>query len=120
MYTIAEKIKELRIEANLTQPELAKLVGVSNGTISFWENGQSTPRFFYIRRLAESLNTTPEYLLEDESNNQQKIETTEKLSKNEEKLLQAYRKMSEGKKRALFQMLDIDQTETKTRNSDNS
>lgn len=113
MCKIADKIKELRIEAGITQPELAKLVGVSNGTISFWENGLSTPRFSYIKKLAVSLNTTSDYLLEEEKRDMNQHE----LTQDEERLLQAYRKMSEGKKKALFSMLDIgDMSDIKTQN----
>lgn len=114
MSTIAEKIKELRLENELTQPDLAKLVGVSNGTISFWENGLSTPRFNYVKKLAESLGTTLEFLLEETTlNNEPHREITGTISRDEELLLHAYRNMSAGKKKALFNMLDIDDSAIK-------
>ena len=104
MATLAEKIKALRLEQGLTQPQLAKLVGVSNGTISFWENGLNRPRSDYVIKIAEALNTSSEYLLDNENESDiSYIQPEDELL-----LLRAYRQMSEGKKRALFQMLDLD------------
>jgi transcriptional regulator with XRE-family HTH domain len=37
--TLGEDIRDARERAQLTQPELGKLVGVSEGTISNWERG---------------------------------------------------------------------------------
>lgn len=38
--TLGDQIREARERAQLTQPELAELVGVSEGTISNWERGK--------------------------------------------------------------------------------
>ena len=38
-----ENFKALRIESGLGQIELAKLLGVSKGVISLWENGLREP-----------------------------------------------------------------------------
>ena len=38
-----EILKSLRIENNVTQPQLATAIGVSNGLISLWENGLREP-----------------------------------------------------------------------------
>lgn len=56
-------IKELRQLKNISQPELAKNIGVSNGTISFWENGQNEPKASYIKRLSNYFGVTTDYLL---------------------------------------------------------
>lgn len=37
-------IKKLRARLKLTQPELAKLLGVSNASIVSWEGGKANPR----------------------------------------------------------------------------
>lgn len=37
-------IKKLRARLKLTQPELAKLLGVSNASVGFWEGGKTNPR----------------------------------------------------------------------------
>lgn len=105
METFAEKLKDLRLERGLTQPDLAKLIGVSNGSISFWENGLNTPRADIINKLAKALNTTPEFLLNTDTEN-----INDTIPQDELLLLKAYRAMSPGKKKALFNMLDIDES----------
>lgn len=69
MNNLGETIKQLRIEKTLTQPQLAKAIGVSNGIISTWENNLNEPKATYIKRLAIFFDVTTDYLLglEDES-----------------------------------------------------
>lgn len=63
MENLGERIKELRLEKGLTQPELAKIIGVSNGIISIWENNVNEPKATFIKRLATALDVTSDYLL---------------------------------------------------------
>ena len=63
MERLGETIKDLRIEKGLTQPQLAKLVGVSNGIISIWENNINEPKATYIKRLALVFGVSADYLL---------------------------------------------------------
>jgi DNA-binding XRE family transcriptional regulator len=48
-------LKELRLEANLTQKQLAQLVGVSERTIIFWEVGSVFPSFEALQSLYQVL-----------------------------------------------------------------
>ena len=66
MKGLGETIKSLRIEKGLTQPQLAKLVGVSNGMISIWENNIIDPKASYLKALAVALDTTVDVLLGNE------------------------------------------------------
>lgn len=63
MKDLGSRIKELRIERGLTQPQLAKMVGVTNAVISFWENDVNEPKASYIKKLAQCFNVTCDYLL---------------------------------------------------------
>lgn len=63
MKNLGETIKNARIEKKLTQPQLAKLVGVSAGMISIWENNINEPKASYIKALAEVLEISADFLL---------------------------------------------------------
>lgn len=59
-----ERLKEKRMEANLTQVDLAKKVSVSTRTIQNYEMGTRKPaNMSIVEKIATVLNTTPEYLL---------------------------------------------------------
>ena len=60
------RLKELRISKGFTQSELGKKVGVSQNTFTNWENGSREPNFKTLRKLANVLETTIDYLLGEE------------------------------------------------------
>lgn len=62
------KVQLLREENRLTQKELAEKTSLSLRTIQRIEAG-NIPKGFTLKALAESLNTTPENLIEKEDNN---------------------------------------------------
>ena len=45
---IGEKIKELRLEKNLSQMQLAKQIGTSQKAIDYWERSVNEPKASYI------------------------------------------------------------------------
>lgn len=47
----AYQISKIRIDNNLTQMELAKILGVSDKTVSSWENGNTTPDSETIKKI---------------------------------------------------------------------
>lgn len=58
-----EKVKELRSKKNMSQPELAKLLGVSTRTIASYESCSSYPRRQEMYdKLAEILGVSVDYL----------------------------------------------------------
>ena len=56
-------LKELRIENNLGQVELAKAIGVSKGVISLWENGLREPTMSSLILLADYFGVSIDYLV---------------------------------------------------------
>ena len=60
------RLKELRISKGFTHSELGKKVGVSQNTFTNWENGSREPNFKTLRKLANVLETTIDYLLGEE------------------------------------------------------
>lgn len=64
--TIGKYISQKRRELNLTQEELAEKLGVSNKTISKWENGKCMPDYSIIQNLCDTLHTTLAELMDGE------------------------------------------------------
>ena len=68
---LAERLRELRKKAGLTQEDLAEYVEVHLNTISRWENGVDVPKTLKLKKLANALNVTEDELLNgNEKNNQ--------------------------------------------------
>lgn len=63
MIEFGEILRELRTDNHLTQPQLAKEIGVSKGIISWWETGMSEPTASNIIKLAKYFDVTTDYLL---------------------------------------------------------
>lgn len=57
-----KRVVTLREERELTQLELGKKVGVSGTCIWNWEGGNTFPRSGALKKLAQALGTTVEYL----------------------------------------------------------
>lgn len=62
---IGKRIKEARINRNLTQEELAKIVGVTKGAIANYESNTSHPKEPIIYSLMEALNVDANFLFQD-------------------------------------------------------
>jgi transcriptional regulator with XRE-family HTH domain len=54
-HPLSRAIRVTRMQRGLTQAELAARLGVSQSTISFWENGAETPRIEHLIALALEL-----------------------------------------------------------------
>ncbi|MBO6053284.1 MAG: helix-turn-helix transcriptional regulator [Clostridia bacterium] len=63
MSILSETIASLRREANETQSALADALGVSNRTVSKWENAESEPEASLLSALADHFGTTVDALL---------------------------------------------------------
>ena len=59
---LKEYLKSYRLKHNLTQADMAKLLKTSQGNYSRLETGHRKPGFAMIRKLAEVLNQTPEFI----------------------------------------------------------
>lgn len=60
---IADRIKSLREQINMTQSELAKQLGITRSSVNAWEMGISVPSTQYIVELAHLFNVSTDYLL---------------------------------------------------------
>ncbi len=60
---VAERIKTLREQQNLTQTQLAKHLGITRSSVNAWEMGISIPSTQYIVELANIFKVSTDYLL---------------------------------------------------------
>ena len=51
--SIGEKIKELRLEKDLSQLKLGKAIGVSQKAVDYWERNVNEPKASYIISLVK-------------------------------------------------------------------
>ncbi len=58
------KLKETRLERNLTQEQLAELIGIHPKTYKKYEIGETVPRIPVIRKLCIALDVSCDDLLE--------------------------------------------------------
>lgn len=63
MYLMGKRLRQLRINAQITQVKLAKNIGVATSTLSLYESGRREPSIRTIQRIAEELHCTSDYLL---------------------------------------------------------
>lgn len=78
---IGEFICRLRKEKGLTQAELSERLGISNRTVSKWENGDGLPDIAMLPTLAKELNITVDELLSAEKRELAELKVTEIESK---------------------------------------
>lgn len=57
------RIKEVRESKGITQAQLARALGVTQGAIQFWENGKREPSIKTLKDVAVILNCEPWELL---------------------------------------------------------
>ena len=75
--TTGDKILNLRKDKNITQEQLADMLGVSRQSVSKWESNTAYPEIDKLIRMSEIFNVSTDYLLKD---NQEKNQDT--ISKN--------------------------------------
>lgn len=63
----AERLKELRTEKNMSQAALAKIIGVSQKAIDYWERGINEPKASYIVALSKFFEVSCDFLLGQEA-----------------------------------------------------
>ena len=103
-------IKELRLENNLSQSQLAQAIGTNEKTIIRWENGQSEPSAYYLVKLATFFHVRCDFLLglEDELGQKSYVEAPSTITPEEQKIITAYRRLSASNRKLILHMLKID------------
>lgn len=78
MMSFGENLKNVRKQRNITQEELAEILGVSRQAISKWESDNGYPETEKLLLISRTLNISLDYLLNDASVLQEKEEAEEK------------------------------------------
>lgn len=63
MENFADRLKLLRLENNLSQNQLAKILQINQSNVSVWEAGKELPRAEYLIILAKYFKCSVDYLL---------------------------------------------------------
>jgi len=103
MLSLAKKIVQLRKERNLTQKELASIVGVHFSHMSRYERGISLPSIDVVKKLAQMFHVSADYLLFDDG------QAMVRASIADQELLQQFERlsrMSEREKTAVKTVLE--------------
>lgn len=99
MDNFVKKLKDLRLEKNLNQKELAQKIGYTNSTICDWEKGRSEPSLEALNKLADFFDVSVDYLMGREEDikgyepAEERSRAAEPLSGEEAELLQDFRQL---------------------------
>ena len=69
MYEIYQRLLD---EKGLKNADISRGTGVSNMTLSYWKRGKSTPKYENMKKIAQFLDVTVEYLTGEEDDNSEK------------------------------------------------
>lgn len=104
------RIKEARTAANLTQKQLADMLGIKDTTLSGYETGAHDPKSNTLTDIARICNTTVDYLLgidrEALAENAQKEEpvTVDGLGEDERRFIEVWRDLNPANQRLLLEI----------------
>lgn len=113
--TIGDRIKELRLEKQMTLKDLGREVGISEATMQRYENGvikNISPHM--MRKLAAALGTSASWLMGEQEKDLTQNGTVFAISKTERILIQIYRILSNDERtmiRELFFALNYHHTD---------
>lgn len=98
--SIADNIKKIRIQYDLTQAELGEIAGVSDKAVWTWENGMAEPRMGAIQKIADHLGITKGSIVDDSSDSY--------LTPAEAAILSGYRQLNaEGQEKIADYISDL-------------
>ena len=94
---LQDKIRNIRLEHNMSQVALAKLIGASPTSVSYWESGLRSPKIEQLMKIADAFLINWTDLLDDDA-----PMLTMVIAKREESLLDAYKSLNEEGKQMLL------------------
>ena len=103
----SENLKKIRKEKKITQKQIADFLNIKQQAISQYESGITIPKADVLRKIAECLDVSVNYLLDS-------TEDTDKddLTEDAQKLLELYRSLPSDKKNISLELLKVLQNNT--------
>lgn len=103
-----ERIKELRLSKNLSQKELAEILGCNQTAVGKYERGQLEPNITTLNQLADFFGCSIDYLVgrEDDFGNVSISSSPSDLSKDEKTLLERFRKLGPFERESILVQID--------------
>lgn len=102
------RLKELRKEQNITQSNLAKILNVTQDSISLWEKNKRVPDTQYIVQLADYFNVSADYLLgRSDDFGSVNVPSDVELSSEEQYALDMFRDLSNSNRKVILRNLFI-------------
>ena len=99
----SERLIELRKAHDLTQEQFADALGVSLGTVSYYEAKASNPQANSLQTLADFFKVTADYFLEHDAPRKTKPGPLSKL----EQKVEEVKNLSPAKQKLAYEMLDM-------------
>jgi len=96
--TLQDRIKQLRLEAHMTQEDLAKELRVSKGAVGNWETGIRRPSPETLEEMSDLFNINMDYLLG-------RTDKRPEFSLEEKWIIKCYRNADEDTKTAVQAIL---------------
>lgn len=107
MFIFGELLKELRTRKGVSQVDLAKAIGVSNGNVGDWERGRSKPGFDALIELSRFFEISPARLLGIPTLDQTYTCDGVPLSESEADLIAMYRLIDKADKQTIFELTKL-------------
>lgn len=82
------RLKELRLEKNMQQSELGRLLNITNVAVSHYENDNRKPTPEIISKVSDIFNVSTDYLLGNTTSKRKYYDLTEKDEKSIERTLE--------------------------------
>jgi len=95
------RLAAIRKERELTQPQLADLIGMTPKAIDYYERRANNPSFEFVQKVAEALGLTPDELMGMEA-----LKGKSGPSPKLQKQLEQIQKLSRSKQHVVSQLLE--------------
>ena len=102
---LSNKLKELRAKKDMSQAELAEILGVTQQAVGRWEKNLNMPDLGMLKKIADFFHVTTDELLGRDA--KEPVYYQIKLSPKEQEHLKRYRAISDDHKETVDNQLDF-------------